>query len=94
MEKDKHPGGDSVAILVARLQEGNASASVQGRADRVFRRAEPAARATCRVHVSSVTAPSRPLAGARSVIPSAPKRCRILSIDRNSTVAPTASPCR
>jgi len=54
MEKNEHPGGDSVAILVARLQDGNASASVQRRADRVFRRAEPAARATCRVHAAGL----------------------------------------
>jgi RNA polymerase sigma factor (sigma-70 family) len=51
---DDQPPGDSVAILVARLKEGAATASVLRRADRVLRRAEPAARATCRVNAAGL----------------------------------------
>jgi RNA polymerase sigma factor (sigma-70 family) len=48
MNEEQGDGGDSVARLVARLHEGAPTSSVQRSADRVLRRAEPTARATCR----------------------------------------------
>jgi RNA polymerase sigma factor (sigma-70 family) len=56
-QKPPHRGtGDSVAHLVARLNAGAGSPSVLRRADRVLRRAEPAARATCRAEAGHLPA--------------------------------------
>ncbi len=49
-------GGDSVAVLVARLRSGGDTPSMLRRADRVLRRAEPVARAICRAEAALLPA--------------------------------------
>jgi len=50
------PEGDSVAQLVARMRGEAESTSMVRRADRVLRRAEPVARATCRAEAAMLPA--------------------------------------
>jgi RNA polymerase sigma factor (sigma-70 family) len=56
MSKERS-SGDSVADLVGKLRVGGDSSSTIRRADRVLRRAEPVARATCRAEAGMLPAP-------------------------------------